>query len=683
MMRGARRALQAPTAVSDSGTAVCVRGHIRISLFFEFFLHTRVPEHTPFKFLPRRNPVLADITVQNLTKYYGDRLILSDLTFDIQPGEKVAILGPNGAGKTTLLHILAGRLPYDGGHVSIGAGRTVGVIDQMPDYPAAATVEDVLRTAFVRVHEVAARMAEVEAEMARHPENDALLRQYGALQQKLDALGGYDHDYEVDKVANGLDITPAQRAQLFGQLSGGEKTRVNLARIILEQTDVLLLDEPTNHLDLDAVRWLGDYLETYAGTVVTVSHDRYFLDQCCDRILELHDNTVDFYAGSYSYYAEERERRYAQRMAEHENQMAELKRLEATARKMHEHGTEKLAKRAASIEKRIARMKVTDRPKKDKKMSVSFGDPNYETEDVLKVRGITKSFGDRKILQDVTFNVRNGERVAILGDNGAGKTTLLRILLGELEPESGTVKKGQGLRPAYLPQQVHFPHEGRNLIDTLIYDKNVTMQTARNRLGAFRFSGEDQLKIVKNLSGGEKSRLRLCELMYDPLNMLILDEPTNHLDLLSREWIEEAVEAFTGTLLFVSHDRYFVSRFATRVIYLENGTYTDFLGNYEAFLAFRERQKAAAAAVPAPEAPKAAVEKPKPKGGTKNIAKRVAVLEREIAALEEKIAGLETEMAENSADAGRLIELMGEKEAAEGELMDKMTEWETLAEQIE
>lgn len=627
---------------------------------------------------------MADITIQNLTKYYGDRLILSNISFDIQPGEKVAILGPNGAGKTTLLHIIAGRLPYDNGHVSIGADRTVGVIDQMPHYDTSATVEDVLHTAFSHAHAVRAEMDALAVQMAEHPDDALLLRRYGTLQQKLDALGGYDHDFEIDKVCNGLDIPTAQRAQPFSQLSGGEKTRVNLARIILEQTDILLLDEPTNHLDLDAVRWLGDYLETYTGTVVTVSHDRYFLDQCCDRIIEIQDTVCDFYAGSYSFYAEERERRYAQRLAEHENQMAERKRLEATARKMHEHGTEKLAKRAASIEKRIARMKVTDRPKKQGSLSVSFGDPNYETEDVLKVRGITKSFEDRTILQDVTFNVRNGERVAILGDNGAGKTTLLRILLGEETPDNGVVKKGQGLRPAYLPQQVHFANEGRNLIDTLIYDKNVTMQTARNRLGAFRFSGEDQLKTVRMLSGGEKSRLRLCELMYDPLNMLILDEPTNHLDLMSREWIEEAVEAFTGTLLFVSHDRYFVSRFATRIIYLENGTYTDFTGDYEAFLSYRERQKAANAvpkteAAPAPANP----EKAKPKGGTKNIAKKVAVLEREIAQLEEHLTALDTEMAACGADAGRLMELMHTREQTESDLIEKMAQWETLAEQIE
>lgn len=622
---------------------------------------------------------MADITVQNLTKYYGDKLILSDVTFDVQSGEKIAILGANGAGKTTLLHILAGRLDYDSGIVSIGDGRTVGMIDQMPSYPENTTVEDVLKTAFKDAHVIEAQMKELEYKMSLEPENEDLLRRYGICQQKLDAMGGYNRDFEIDKVCNGLDIPKERRMQPFNQLSGGEKTRINLARIILEQTDILLLDEPTNHLDMDAVRWLGDYLESYAGTIVTVSHDRYFLDQCCERIIEVNDHKIEFYAGSYSFYAVERERRYEQKMREHENQMAEMKRLEAVSRIMHEHGTEHLAKRAASIDKRIARMKVTDRPKKNKRMNVSFGDPNYETEEVLKVKNITKSYNNRVILQNVTFNVRNGERVAILGDNGAGKTTLLKILLGEEIADDGTIKKGVGLRPAYLPQQVKFENENRNLIDTLIYDKNVTMQTARNRLGAFQFSGEDQLKIVNKLSGGEKSRLRLCELMYDPLNMLILDEPTNHLDLMSREWIEEAVEAFTGTLLFVSHDRYFVERFATRVIYLENGKYIDFSGSYADFLNYRERLKASEPVVKKQEKK----EKPKPKGGTKNISKRLNVLEREITNLENEQTKLDELINKSAADANKLMELLNQKEELEMNLLEKMEEWEKLSEELE
>lgn len=624
---------------------------------------------------------MADITVQNLTKYYGDKLILSDITFDVQAGEKIAILGANGAGKTTLLNIIAGTLDYDSGVVSISDSKTVGMIDQMPSYPDNTTVEDVLRTAFKDAHKIENQLKELEKQMSIEPENEDLLRKYGACQQKLDAMGGYNRDFEVDKVCNGLDIPKERRLQLFNQLSGGEKTRINLARIILEQTDILLLDEPTNHLDMDAVGWLGDYLESYSGTIVTVSHDRYFLDQCCERIIEVNDNKIEFYAGSYSFYAVERERRYEQKMREHENQMAEKKRLEAVSRIMHEHGTEHLAKRAASIDKRIARMKVTDRPKQNKRMNVSFGDPNYETEDVLKVRNITKSYNNRTILQNVSFNITNGERVAILGDNGAGKTTLLKIILGEETSDDGNIKKGVGLRPAYLPQQVHFENENRNLIDTLIYDKNVSMQTARNRLGAFQFSGEDQLKIVNTLSGGEKSRLRLCELMYDPLNMLILDEPTNHLDLLSREWIEQAVEAFTGTLIFVSHDRYFVERFATRIIYLENGNYIDFVGNYSDFLNYRERMKASEPQVK--NQPQIKKEKPKQKGGTKNISKRLNVVEREITALENEQEKLDNLINESALDAQKLIELLAQKEEIESSLLEKMEEWERLSEELE
>ena len=267
---------------------------------------------------------------------------------------------------------------------------------------------------------------------------------------------------------------------------------------------------------MQAVDWLGEYLEAYRGTVLIISHDRWFIDQCCDRVIEIHDCTCDFYNGNYSYYAVERERRREEQLKHHEHELAEKKRLEATARMMHEHGTEHLAKRAASIEKRIARMKVTDRPKTDKKMTVTFGDPNYETEEVLKVKDITKSYDGREILHSVSFNIRNRERVALLGANGAGKTTLLKILLGEETPDNGVIRKGVGLKPAYLPQQVHFANPHRNLIDTLIYDKNVSMQVARNRLGSFQFTGEQQLKTVEMLSGGEKSRLRLCELMYDP-----------------------------------------------------------------------------------------------------------------------------------------------------------------------
>lgn len=629
---------------------------------------------------------MADISVQSLDKFFGERQVLTQVSFEIFPGEKVAVVGPNGAGKTTLFKILTGELPFDSGEVSIGRGRTVGIIDQIPVYPAGATVEDVLRSAFSRIDSVREKLRAMEKKLERQQDDRGLLKQYGSLQAELEAMGGYNVDFELDKVANGLEITKEQRSKLFSVLSGGEKTRVNLARIILEDTDILLLDEPTNHLDLDAVEWLGEYLDSYQGTVVTISHDRYFLDQCCDRIIELKDGKADFYAGSYSYYAEERQRRFALQLERHERESEEVRRLEDKSRSMHEHGTEKLAKRAASIDKRIARMKVTDRPRPEKKLSMSFGDPDYETEEVFKVRGISKAYEGREILKDVTFTIRNGERVAVLGDNGTGKTTLLNIMLNLETADAGTVKRGTGLKPAYLPQFVKFQHEERSLVDTLIYDKNVTAQTARNRLGAFQFFGEDQFKAVGKLSGGEKSRLRLCELMYDPLNMLILDEPTNHLDILAREWIEEAVEGFQGTLLFVSHDRYFVSRFANRILAFVNGEFLDFAGSYEEFLLFKKKRETEAAAKARESGLAARKEKsmqaPKAKGGTKQVQKKLAAAEREIAALEEKIAKAEEQMAAQASNPERLLELMGEKEEQETLLLEKLAQWDTLASEL-
>ncbi len=622
---------------------------------------------------------MADISISGLNQYFGENQILHDITFDIFPGEKVAIVGPNGAGKTTLFRVITGELPYETGTVSIAKDRTVGMIDQIPVYQPDDTVEMILRSAFHRIDQVRAKMKQLEIRMEKNDDSN-LLKQYGALQAEFEAMGGYALDFEIDKVCNGLEIPREMREKPFDVLSGGEKTRVNLARIILEDTDILLLDEPTNHLDLDAVEWLGNFLHDYKGTVVTISHDRYFLDQCCDRIIELFEGHADFYPGSYSYYAEERKLRFARRMAEHENQLEELKRLQDQSRKMHQWGTEKMHKRAFSIDKRIARMTVADRPKQQKKMSMTFGDPNYETEHVLKVRNINKSFDGKQILHDISFHVRNGERVAILGDNGTGKTTLLNIILGLEEADSGTIKKGDGLKPAYLPQVVHFENETRTLVDTLIYEKNVTPQTARNRLGRFQFSGEDQLKPVSKLSGGEKSRLRLCELMYDKLNMLVLDEPTNHLDILSREWIEEAVESFTGTLLFVSHDRYFVSRFANRILVLMDGELIDFTGTYEQYLLFRARKAAEKAASVQPKPKK---EKPKPKGGTKPLEKKIAKLEREISDLEQKSASIDEQMTQAASDPGKLIELSEQKDAVESELMAHMEQWETLSAQLE
>ena len=527
---------------------------------------------------------MADITVQNLTKYYGDRLILKDISFDIQPGEKVAILGANGAGKTTLLNILTGRLPYDGGHVGFGQGRTAGVIDQMPDFPPECTVEDILRLAFKESDEVAAAMDELTDEMTRKPDDASLLKRYAQLETRLEILGGYNRDYEINRVCNGLEIPQEMRSQKFSLLSGGEKTRINLARIILEQTDVLLLDEPTNHLDMDAVDWLGNYLENYRGTVLIISHDRWFIDQCCDRVIEIHDCTCDFYNGNYSYYAVERERRREEQLKHHEHELAEKKRLEATARSMHEHGTEHLAKRAASIEKRIARMKVTDRPKTDKKMTVTFGDPNYETEEVLKVRDITKSYDGREILHNVSFNIRNRERVALLGANGAGKTTLLKLLDGAFAATSGSVSITAGetaLSPAVKRDLKRIEdivgRVRREEIPDSYYRAATIREAIEQPLKKHKVPESERLAIVGNLfahfglstvarqsasslNSEQRHLLAIASALSFSPAAIVADEPTKGLDEIGSSHVAKALFGYNKQVIFATHDVDMITR---------------------------------------------------------------------------------------------------------------------------
>ena len=525
---------------------------------------------------------MIDLSVNGLVKSFDlEKNILDGVTFQIERGERVGLLGKNGAGKTTLFRILTGELRADEGDVIFAPNRRVGLISQIPVYPDGYTVEDVLQSAFARTYALGAEMAALGEKMASGDESEETLRRYGELSAKFEGLGGYDTETAVNKVANGLSLDADMRARLFDTLSGGEKTRVNLGRLILEDTDILLLDEPTNHLDLHATEWLEDYLAGFKGTVLAISHDRYFLDRTVTRCIEVLDGKAEFYPGNYSFYAVEKERRYVERMRQYEKEKAEIDRLSETARKMHEHNTELLHKRAFSIEKRIERMRTTDKPTKDKALTAQFVSREFYGDEVFECKGVAKSFGDRTLFRGLDLQVTGGERIALIGDNGMGKTTLLKLLLDEEYPDAGKIKFGPSVRTAYLPQIVRFDVPERNLVDTMLWSKRgATTQWARDQLAKFHFRGEDVFKQVKVLSGGELSRLYLCTIMDEAVNLLILDEPTNHLDIASREWIEEAVEAYDGTLLFVSHDRYFINRFATRIWELENGVITDYRVGY-------------------------------------------------------------------------------------------------------
>ena len=620
---------------------------------------------------------MIDIAVKDLVKSFeiGDNL-LDGLSFEIQEGECVAVLGRNGCGKTTLFRILTGEIGYDAGEVYVNPHKRLGLISQIPQYPAGYTVVEVLRSAFRNLLDMRRRMEELESQMAVGA-SGSVLSEYDRLTNRFASGGGYDMDVDTDKVCNGLGIPEDMRRQAFDMLSGGEKTRVNLARLLLEKTEILLLDEPTNHLDLKSVEWLEAYIHKFKGTVLTISHDRYFLDQIADRIVEISDGHGEFYSGNYTFYMEEKQARFNLQLKQYEQEQAKLKQLGFTLERMKGWGINNrtLYRRAMSIQHRMERIEKTKKPTVAKTMRASFAQRDFEGDVVFETKGFSKAYGEKQLFSDVNLLVKGGERIALLGDNGAGKTTFIRCLLGQ-EPCEGKVKFGPTVKAGYLPQIMHFTHPERTLYDTMLYEKNLTPQAARDRLGAFLFQGEDVFKTVGSLSGGEQSRLRLCMLMDEKINLLILDEPTNHLDIASREWVECAIEEFEGVLLFVSHDRYFVEKFADRIWELERGKIRDFPCGYAKYRSILAHE---AAVAPAPVAPRKKEGEKKERSKDKDLEKLVRRLEREIDKQEERIRGLEADIAAASADYQELTRLLEQKEREDEILLELMAQWEEAA----
>ncbi len=628
---------------------------------------------------------MIEIQINSLVKSFEvGHNVLDGLTFQIDQGERVGLLGRNGAGKTTLFRILTGELDHDEGQVSIASGHRLGLISQIPVYPAGYTVEDVLRSAFARLESLAGEMEALEGRMAAGESDPALLRRYGSLAERFEVFGGYDTDVAVNKIANGLSISPEQRKQLFDSLSGGEKTRVNLGRLILEDTDILLLDEPTNHLDLHATEWLEEYIRGFRGTVLAISHDRYFLDRVVTRVIEIEGGKAEFYSGNYSFYAVEKERRYQERLKQYQKEQAKIEQLEKAAEQLRVWafmGMDKTYRRAVNIERRIERMRTTAKPTKARKMDARFSTAEFHGDEMLGIRNVAKSYGDKHLFDSISLKVEGGERIALIGDNGTGKSTLIKMIMGELYPDDGRIKLGPQAKPAYLPQIIHFDHPDWNLVENMMASKRgLSAQSARNRLAAYDFRGEDVFKPVSVLSGGEQSRLRLCMLMDGEVNFLILDEPTNHLDIASREWIEEAVESYDGTLLFVSHDRYFINRFATRIWELAEGTITDYPCGFTQYRQMKAQEEAAKI-----EPPKPAKEKnERPARGNRaqqNARRQLTICERDIARAEEQIAALDSGMEAAACDYEKLTELTAQREAAQGELDALYERWEQLSEE--
>ncbi len=620
---------------------------------------------------------MIDIAVSSLVKSFDlGKNILDGLSFSVNAGERVGILGHNGCGKTTLFRIIAGELPYDEGELMVAPTRRLGLISQIPVFPEGWTTEDVLKHAHRHLYGISRRMDELTEQMERD-QSPALLREYDRLSEDFRRLGGYDMETDRNRVANGLQIPASMRSQPFDSLSGGERTRVNLARLILEDTDILLLDEPTNHLDLRATEWLEDYLLHFKGTVLAISHDRYFLDKVVQRCIEIDEGRAEFYSGGYSFYVEERQRRFEEKLKKYEKDQAKIEQLTRAAEQMHLWafmGNDKLHKRAFSMERRIEKLSRSEKPAERKKISVKFREREFNGDEALVIEGLSKRFGEKRLFSDLSLSVAGAERIALIGDNGSGKSTLIKMIMGQEAPDEGYLYMGPAVRAAYLPQIVSFSEPSRSALDTMLYDCRCQPQEARDRLAAFGFRGEDVFTPVGALSGGEKSRLRLCMLMGSDINLLILDEPTNHLDIASREWMEDALADYAGTLLFVSHDRYFIEKFAGRIWAMEDGGISDFRGGYQDFCAWRERR---AVFIQTEKAAKKKKEPKKPRSpGTDKLLART---EREIGKLEEKIAALDAESEKYAADYQKLLEIDSEKGPLNEELMALYEKWEALS----
>jgi len=631
---------------------------------------------------------MIECSLNNLTKYYGANKLFQTISFDLKTGERIGLIGQNGCGKTTILKMIMGVEDYQEGAIAIRKDARVGYLNQMPVFEANSTTRDVIELAFRTVFALKQEMMAQE-EKLNYLQGDALekaIHAYGRLTEQFEILGGYGIETKIRKITEGLQITDLLKGMLFEQLSGGEKTRVMLAKILLEQPDVLLLDEPSNHLDLKAIEWLEGFLKEYKGSVLVVSHDRYFLDSVVNKIVELEFNRAVPYHGNYSYYVVEKERRFLIDYKIYQTQQKKIENMERQIERYRIWGvmrdSDKMFKRAKELEKRLEKIDALDRPILEKRKVRLNAQANSRTgKKVLETIGLAKHFGDKRLFRDVMLTIYYQDSACIVGSNGSGKTTLLKMILGELEPDLGTIKIGSRVKIGYLPQNVVYDDEELTVLEYFTQLHDLTIGEARSLLAKALFLKEDVNKKIKSLSGGEKSRLKLCSLTFDNVNFMVLDEPTNHLDIDSREVLEEALIQFDGTLLFVSHDRYFINKVADKMIAIEDNGVLVYSGDYTYYLEEIQKKLEKIGAVTPGVAPtelkkKVASQQPK----SKNIAKKLELLEVEIEDFERKIKLLDREMLDFGLDAIRLNELFQEKEDLEATLDKCLEQWEAYQE---
>ncbi len=694
---------------------------------------------------------MIELSINNLTKYYGATKIFENISFEVKTRERIGLIGKNGCGKTTVMKIIMGRylggIPgvnkleedglntdgsltedYQGGEVNLRKDVKVGYLNQIPVYKEGVKAIDVIRMALQEVFLLQSKLSELENQF-QFLSDDALdkaLKQYTRLTEEYEQAGGYELETKINKITDGLKIDSGMKEMSFASLSGGEKTRVILAKILLEEPDILLLDEPTNHLDLETTEWLEGFLKSYNGSVLMISHDRYFLDSVAGKIVELEFNRTGIYYGNYSYYVLEKERRF---LIEYKHYLSQQKKIEQMEQQIEQYriwgrmrDSEAMFKRAKVLEKRLEKIEVLDKPVKTSKRVQFNQDIGSRTGNmVLDIGNLSKGFEENPLLIDVEFTLFYQDSACIIGKNGCGKTTLLKMILGELQPDTGTIKTGSQVKIGYLPQQVTFQDEEQTILEYFTYHHNITYEAARSQLARGLFFKEDVHKKIRILSGGEKSRLRLCSLTFEKVNLMVLDEPTNHLDIESREVLEKTLAEYEGTLLFVSHDRYFINKIADKIMVIENSNLKVYPGDYSYYLeecrkntseVFQPGNKTEEAAKPEGISKTAAgrtestdkptgsykrseaektIELSKASGANKAAnyktdasRKRSAaispwkleMLEREIEEMETELKAIETEIAEHSFEAEYLGELFLKKEKVENRLNMAYDSWE-------
>ena len=638
------------------------------------------------------------LNATNISKSFGSNEIIKDANFLVNEHEKVAIVGVNGAGKTTLLKILTGEERADSGNVILAKDAKLGYLRQINNVDSTLSIIDELYTVIEHILNMEKRMLEMQEQMQHlsGEELEALYSSYTALTHRYELMDGYAAKSKVIGILKGLGFDENDFERKINTLSGGQKTRVFLAKLLLEEPDIILLDEPTNHLDLRSIEWLESYLLNYKGAVIIVSHDRYFLDKIVSKVIDIENAEVQMYSGNYSDFSAKKQMLLDAKMKEYLNQQQEIKHQEAVITKLKQFNREKSIKRAESRQKQLEKIDRVEAPVTHiENMRLSLDISKESGKDVLTVHDLSKSFDKKHLFSNINFEIKRGERVAIIGDNGTGKTTLLKIINGLLSPDTGEVIYGSNVSIAYYDQEHQVLHMDKTLFDE-ISDTYPEMNNTqiRNILAAFLFTGEDVFKKIGDLSGGERGRVSLVKLMLSKANFLLLDEPTNHLDILSKDVLESALNSFPGTICYVSHDRYFINKTATRILDLTGNRLLNYIGNYDYYIEKREAVEGAAnlsvnnieeKPAEVSDSKQEWIENKNAQAQKKKITNALNKCEKEIEKIEEKLALIDEEFVnpEISSNVGKLMELQKEKTALEEKLEKLMNEWEELTLSLE